>query len=168
MKILNDDLDFARAPQDVKDAFLGPPTKHVFRADDTIYRIVSIRDVEYRDGTKGGSPLFESAWWMPQETFHEITRRSYRTGRHVIPVARTGLAITREFNPHMDWALIVSIKVPVYGWVGRAAGQREFKDDAQVWLLGGLVQLWMPGLAAGGNGTSSPYAFIESFGAIEP
>ena len=165
--ILNDDIDFSSAAQDVKDSFRGPPTKTIFKTDELIYRFISIRDVEYRDGTKQGSPLFESAWWVPAETFRAVTKRAFRTKQSFTEAARAGLAVTREWNPHMDWIVIARMKDPVYGWVGPTAGQREYKDDAQVWLIGGLDQIWMPGLAGGGNGTSSPYAFLEFCGAVD-
>ena len=165
--ILNDALDFSHAPQNVKDAFLGPPTKTIFKTDAQIYRFLSIKDVEYKDGTKQGSPLFESAWWVPQETFRAVTKRAFRTGQSVTAAARAGLAVTREWNPHMDWVLIARLKDPAYGWVGPTAAQREFKDDPQVWLIGGLDQIWLPGLAGGGDGTSSPFAFIDYCGALD-
>jgi hypothetical protein len=166
-KILNDDVDFSRVPEGVRRAFLGPATKTLFKTDATIYRVISIKDVENRDGTKTGNGLFESPWWISQETFRIITTRARRTGRSLRAVARSGLAVQREWNPHMDWMLIARMKDPAYGWVGRAKAQLEFRDDPQVWLIGGLPQIWLPGLAGGGNGTSSPYAFIDYCGAYD-
>jgi hypothetical protein len=167
MNILNADVDFSRAEQRVKDAFLGPPAKRIFKAEATIYRFISLRDVPSPDGTTGGSPLFESPWWVPEETFRTITFRTNRTHRPLIAVARTGLAVQYEFNPHMDWLLIAKLKDPAYGWFGEAAAQPERAHDRKVWLLGGLPQIWLPGLAAGGDGTSSPHAFIDYFGPID-
>jgi hypothetical protein len=67
----------------------------------------------------------------------------------------------------MDWVLIARMKDPAYGWVGKTAAQREFRDDPQVWLIGGLPQIWLPGLAGGGDGRSSPHAFLDYCGALE-
>ena len=165
--ILNADVDFSSAPNNVRAGFLGPPAKMLFKTDTTIYRFLSIRDVEQENGTRAGSPLFESAWWIPHETFQAVTRRAHRTMQSIPAVARAGLAVTREWNPHMDWVVIARLKDPVYAWVGGTRGQREFKDDPQVWLIGGLKQIWLPGLAGGGDGTSSPYAFIDYCGALD-
>src|SRR5258706_15244200 len=167
MKILHDDVDFSRADQRVKDAFLGPPAKHIFKTDSTLYRFLSLKDVPHPGGTTGGSPLFESPWWVPAETFRITMFRMKRPNRPMIAVARTGLAVQYAFNPHMDWMLIVTLKDPAYGWVGNTAAQPERAHDRKVWLQGGLSQVWLPGLAAGGNGTSSPHAFIDYFGAID-
>jgi len=165
--ILNHDVDFTKAPKDEQDAFLEPPRRMVFRTHETIYRFVSIRDVEYKDGTRGGNSLFQSPWWIPQQTFREITRRAYRTGGSLSAVARTGLAVTNECNPHMDWIAVVRLKDAAYGWVGKAASQPENRNDLQRWLLGGLEQIWLPGLAAAGQ-TTSPYAYLDYFGSFEP
>jgi hypothetical protein len=165
--ILNHDVDFSQAPQQDQAAFSGPPTRTVFQAHDTIYRIVSIRDVEYSDGTVGGNSLFDSPWWIPAHTFREITMRAHRTRQPLIAVARSGLAVMREFNPHMDWIAVVKMKSPAYGWVGKTAPQPEFRDDSQVWLMGGLEQIWLPGLAPRGQ-TTSPHAYIDYFGSFEP
>jgi hypothetical protein len=165
--ILNHDVEFSQAPQLVRDAFSGPPSRKVFQTHDTIYRVVSIRDVEYRDGTVGGNSLFESPWWIPEHTFRQITLRAHRTGRSITAVARAGLAVTHEFNPHMDWIAVVKMRNPAYGWVGKTAGQPEFKGQRQVWLMGGLEQIWLPGLAPEGA-TTSPNAYIDYFGSFEP
>jgi hypothetical protein len=167
MKILNDDVDFSRVDQHVKDAFLGPPTKSIFKTDATLYRFTSLKDVPSHDGTTGGSPLFESPWWVPEETFRTIMFRTNRTKQRLTVVARAGLAVQYDFNPHMDWILIIRLKDPVYGWMGDAAAQPERAHDRKVWLLGGLPQVWVPGLAGGGNGTVSPHAFIDYFGSID-
>lgn len=167
MKILNDDLDFANADKQVREAFLGPPSKQIFKTDDRIYRIVSLKDVVYRDGTRGGNALFQSPWWIPKDTFHTITSRANRLKQPLNAVARSGLAVTREFNPHMDWIAVVRMKEPAYGWTGRTAHQPEFKDKREVLLIGGLVQIWLPGLAAGEQDYSSRYAFIEYFGPFD-
>ncbi len=164
--ILNHDADFSRAPQEDRDAFLGPPTRELFRTHDTIYRIVSIRGVEYSDGTVGGNSLFESPWWIPAHTFRQITLRAHRTGKSLTAVARAGLAVTHEFNPDMDWVAVVKIKNAAYGWVGRTAAQRERRRDSHVLLIGGLDQIWLPGLAAKGQ-TTSPHAYLDYFGSFE-
>ncbi len=165
--ILNHDVDFSTARQQDRDAFSSAPQRTVFRTHDTIYRIVSIRDVEYDDGSTGGNSLFESPWWIPEGTFRQITQRAHRTGGSLTAVARAGLAVTREFNPHMDWIAIVKMKSAAYGWVGITASQPEFKGDRQVLLAGGLEQIWLPGLAAKGE-TSSAHAYIDYFGSFEP
>jgi hypothetical protein len=165
--ILNADVDFSRVSPDIKDAFLGPPTKTLFKTDAKIYRFISIKDVENADGTKTGNGLFESPWWVSQETFRMVTTRAHRTKKSLTTVARSGLAVQREWNPHMDWVLIARMKDPAYGWVGKTAAQREFKDDPHVWLIGGLPQIWLPRLAGDGDGRSSPYAFMDYCGALE-
>jgi len=165
--ILNHDIDFSRVSQKDRDAFSGPPTRQLFRTHDTIYRIVSIRDVEYSDGSVSGNSLFDSPWWIPEQTFRQITMRAHRTGRSMVAVARTGLAVTHEFNPHMDWIAVVKIRNAAYGWVGKTAAQPEFKGDSHVLLMGGLDQIWLPGLAAKGA-TASAHAYIDYFGSFEP
>jgi hypothetical protein len=166
-KILNDEIDFSGVAQGVTDAFLGPPAKTLFQTDAKIYRFLSIKDVENADGTTTGNGLFESPWWVSQETFRMVTTRAHRTSSSLSAVARTGLAVQREWNPHMDWILIARLKDPAYGWVGKTAAQREFRDDPHVWLIGGLPQIWLPGLAGGGDGRSSPHAFMDYCGAYE-
>jgi hypothetical protein len=165
--ILNHDVDFAQAPVHVHRAFLGPPARTLFQVHDVIYRIVSIRDVHHPDGTVGGNGLFESPWWMPQHSYRQITMRAFRTGRSMTAVARTGLAVTHEFNPHMDWIAVARMTSAAYGWVGRAAAMQEFENEPQVLLMGGLDQIWLPGLASAGQ-PMSPHAFIAYFGSFEP
>jgi hypothetical protein len=65
--------------------------------------------------------------------------------------ARSVLAVTHQFNP-MAVLLVAEFKEPVWGLVGRAAGQRMFNDLehprelSNVYFIGGEYQVVIPGL----------------------
>jgi hypothetical protein len=150
--ILNQDVDFADAAQEVKTAFLRHPEKMRLNAGTHLYKFTDRPLVP-------GRPV--TPWWFPVEqvrlpsgaiaegfrTSEERARRIHRSHREY---ARARAAISERFGNSMTNLLIVALKVPVWGFAGIAGGQPQFPEeqvDAQnVILIGGAHQLWIPGL----------------------
>ena len=162
MDTLNENFDLASVDPKYRFAFGGTPRRELFRASDRLFRFVSLPQPTFE-----GNELFKSPWWHSQRTFNGIVRTSNRTGQSIVDTARAGLAVTKDWNPTMEWLAIIELTKPAYGWVGAARHQPVQAGDRSALLIGNLEQVYMPGLAADGNGTSSPYAFLYYYGSME-
>jgi len=158
MDILNENLDASSLDPKHRFAFGGTPRRRLFRGSERLLRFVSLPQPTFE-----GNELFKSPWWYPQDTFDTIVRRSNRTGKSIVDVARSGLAVTKQWNPTMESLAIIELKRPMYGLVGPARHQPLSAGDRSTLLIGNLEQAYVPGLAAGGDGVSSPYAFIYAY-----
>ena len=76
--------------------------------------------------------------------------------------------MTKDWNPTMEWLAIIELTKPAYGWVGATSHQPLKAGDRSTLLKGNMDQVYLPGLAADGNGVSSPYAFVSYYGSIAP
>jgi hypothetical protein len=162
MDILNERFDITQAGNDVLFAFRGAPRKTLFRAGDRLYRLTSLPFGDFR-----GNGIFTSPWWYTQSTFNGLLRTAQRTDSTFANTARSRLAVTKEWNPTMEWLVIVQLSKPAYGWVGSIRHQPAQQGDRSVLLAGNADQVFMPGLAAGGDDRKSDVATIFYYGAIE-
>jgi hypothetical protein len=161
MDALNSDFDFSKTDRQTQLAFRGSPRRVLFEAGDRLYRFTSLPGPTF-----AGNELFKSPWWQPHRTFNAIVRTAHRTRTSIVDSARSGLAVNHTWNPTMEWLVIIELTSPVYGWAGRTRQQPVEGADRTVLLMGNLTQAFVPGLAAGGDGNSSPFAFIYYYGSI--
>lgn len=126
-------------PGEVAECFQGIPERIHLEEGAAIYRLRTNRqDVV-------GNAIWESPWWFPKATFDQIVGRADRTGSSVTVSARSGLAVTREFNPDFDTLVIMTLQRSGWTWAGPAAPQK-WSETFQVQLSGGFEQWWIPGL----------------------
>jgi hypothetical protein len=159
--ILNATFDFSRAKPDHVAAFRGTPRRVLFQPGDKLYRFTSIPA-----GSFPGNELFNSPWWLPADTFHTLTRIAGRTASPLVDTARSRLAVTRDWNPTLEWLAIIELTRSAYGWVGTIRPQPETHGHRSVLLMGNLDQAYVPGLGDGAAGQSSPYAFLSYYGSV--
>lgn len=150
--ILNEGLRFESADATVKRAFLRPPEKLLLAARAQLYRWTD-------------SPLNQggriSPWWSFVETtqlpsgvvadgFRVSQERAKRIGRTDREFARARAAISAQFNNRLSKLLVIELCESVWGFAGQASGQPEFARDqpelANVFLIGGAYQVWVPSL----------------------
>jgi len=149
--ILNEGLRFETVDAAVKRAFLRPPEKLLLSTRTHLYK--------WTDSplNKGGHI---SPWWSFVETtqlpsgvvadgFRTSEERAQRIGRTHRDFARSRAAISGQFDNRLSNLLVIELSVPVWGFAGQASGQPEFARDqpelANVFLIGGAYQLWIPG-----------------------
>ena len=60
---------------------------------------------------------------------------------------RVRAGVTRQWNP-MTRPIAIQLDNPAWAYVGKAAGQLEDNDMADVYFIAGDYQLWIPGLKA--------------------
>jgi hypothetical protein len=161
MDVLNENLELSSLDPNDRFAFGGTPRRRLFRESEHLLRFVSLCGPA--PTFTGGNKLFDSPWWYPQSTFNSIVRRSNRTGKSIVDVARSGLAVTTQWNPTMEYLVTIELKAPIYGLVGPARHQPLNQGDRSTLLIGNLEQAYIPGLSGDANGLSSPYAFIYSY-----
>ena len=161
MDILNATFDINQAAPDVLPAFLGQARKTLFYAGDRLYRLTSLASGEF-----AGNGLLTSPWWYTQATFDGLVRTAQRTQSTLVETARSRLAVTREWNPTMEWLVIVQLTRPAYGWVGAIRHQPAIQGDRSVLLAGNAEQVYLPGLATGGDDRRSDAATIVYYGSI--
>lgn len=161
MDMLNADFDFSQADPRHLFAFSRPPRREPFRAGDRLYRFTSLPSATFE-----GSELFRSPWWYAQRTFNSVVRTANRTGASVVDTARSRLAVSKEWNPTMEWLAIIELTKPAYGWVGPTRAQPLKHGDPSVILVGNYEQVYMPRLAGDGDGRSSPFAFVSYYGSM--
>ncbi len=89
--------------------FTKAPIRIVLRAGENLYRFVTIVSPPFK-----GNEIFSSPWWIPSETYQQITKTAHRTNKPIVDVARSRLAVETDWNPHMDWLTILELKKPVY------------------------------------------------------
>lgn len=125
--------------------FAGRPEKRLFWDSSAfIYRLVTLAERE-RGGFSGNALLGGS--WFQQKVWDEIRRSGERLDLTITEVARPGFAVREEWNPKMDWLIRACLRLPVYGWIGRAKHQLiSSKPDENVVYMGNLEQLFLPNL----------------------
>jgi hypothetical protein len=150
--ILNEGLRFDTVDASVKRAFLRPPERLRLSQRTHLYK--------WTDGPldQGGRV---SPWWSFVETmqlptgvvaegFRVSEEGARRIGRTHREFARSRAAISGQFNNRLSDLLVIELAVPVWGFAGQASGQPEFarnqSDLANVFLIGGAFQVWIPGL----------------------
>jgi len=92
-----------------------------------------------------GNAIWERPWCFPKVTLVQIVGRAGRTGKSVTVAARSGLAVTREFNPDFDTLVNMTLQRSGWTWAGPAAPQK-WSETFQVQLSGGFEQWLIPGL----------------------
>ena len=139
-------------------AFSKPPRQQVLRPGEELFRFGTILSPAFE-----GNDVFGSPWWIPRSTYQQISKTAHRTGKSMIEVARSRLAVATPWNPKMDWLMIVELRKPVQAWLGPARAQPLDGRDRSVLLLGQFDQAYVPGLAAPGA-TTSEAAVLTYYG----
>jgi hypothetical protein len=150
--ILNEGLRFESIDATVKRAFLRPAEKLLLSPRTRLYKWT---DAPLNQGGR------ISPWWSFVETtplpsgivadgYRVSEERAKRIGRTHRQFARSRAAISGQFNNRLSNLLVIELSVPVWGFAGQASGQPEFARDqpelANVFLIGGAYQVWVPGL----------------------
>lgn len=161
MAILNENYDFQRSasPED-RTAFRSQPRKTLFSPNTEFCRFVTAENP--RTGEKGNQ-VFGSPWWFSKEIFRKLVNLADPKNLGIGDVARIGLAVPKQFNPKMEWIAIIYLTQSVYGWSGVAARQLA-SPAANIYLAGGLEQVFLPNLATAPSGMASDYARMRYFG----
>jgi hypothetical protein len=149
---LNDSLRFEDADRSVREAFTRTPEKIRLPLGTRLCKWTTPALVDaYR----------LSPWWsfvestrLPSgalaEGFRVSEERAKRLGRSHRDFARVRAAVSEQFGNPMTHLLVISLNEAVWGFVGQAGGQREFKDERvdlrNVLLIGGAWQVWVPNL----------------------
>ena len=147
---LNESLNFASASGDVKEAFLGVPDKVYLRPGTKLYKWT-----EYP--LEGGDSI--TPWWsyviqttLPSgrvaEGFRTSEERALRLGVHHREYQKAREAVSGKFRNSLENLLLIELTAEVWGFAGPAAGQPKFENPnlANVYLIGGKCQLWIPSL----------------------
>jgi hypothetical protein len=79
-------------PREVAECFQGVPERKHFVEGAAICRLRTNRQNVI------GNTIWGSPGWFPKPTVHQIVGRADQTGKSVTVSARSGLAVTREFN----------------------------------------------------------------------
>ena len=161
MEILNASFDILQAGPAVLAAFRGSPRRTLFQTGDRLYRLTSLPG-----GGFAGNGLFTSPWWYTDATFKGLVKTANRTNSPLIDTARSRLAVTKQWNPTMEWLVIVQLTQSAYGWVGSIGHQPAQQGDRTVLLPGNAEQVYMPGLATSGDDRSSSAATIFYYGSM--
>ena len=150
---LNESLDFSKAPAKVKKAFLGVPDKILLRSGTKLYKFTDYPLVNPSGGI--------SEWWsfvvktkLPSgliaEGFRGSETAANRLGISHREYQKVRSAVSEQFNNNLHNSLLIVLMQDVWGFAGITAGQPEFKNPAyaNVYLIGGKGQLWIPGLTS--------------------
>ena len=121
--------------------FATPPRRVIFQPGESLFRFGTIVS-----STRDSSQIFSSPWWIPQNTYRDITKIAHGTGQSINDVARSRLSVSTAWNKRVDWLWIFELQKPVYAWIGPAKPQPK-DDDLSVMYLGNLDQAYIPGLA---------------------
>lgn len=148
---LNEKMEFSSAPADVKGAFLGIPDKIYLKPGTKLYKFTDYPLI----GTNGHI----TPWWsfvlgreLPSGRKMEGLRRSEEASQRLGVSHRTyqkvRSAVSERFNNDLTNFLLIFLKEEAWGFAGVTSGQPEFKNPAlaNVYLIGGKGQLWIPGL----------------------
>jgi len=147
---LNEDLVFTSAPAYVRSAFIGIPEKALLGRGTKLYKWTDYP----LHGQDGITP-----WWsfviqtrLPggfvAEGFRTSEQRAHRLGVTHREYQRVRSAVSENFNNNLQNLLLIELREDVWGFAGQTRGQPEFKDPAlaNVFLIGGKGQLWIPNL----------------------
>ena len=145
--ILNEDLRFGDVDDaDVRRAFVGGDAVHTKLAiGHQLYKFTE-HSLVYRGKV--------TPWWSSVLPINSsdtglavLLERAKRLGVNPNYFSRVRNAVTEEWNS-MDRLLRVTLRVPVYGFVGPTADQKvnKKKTSRNVVWIGGATQLWIPNL----------------------
>ena len=148
MTVVNQDIDIATSPAEVRRAFLGGiARKQLLEIGHQLYKFTHY-------------PLFRSdgtatPWWSSVEPLDPTdpglvgtVERAKKLGASPTDFARARTAVTRQWN-QMRGLLRVRLLVPVFALRGRCASQPYDGAShlANVVFIGGAWQLWIPNLS---------------------
>ena len=149
---LNQNLEFSSAPDYVKKAFLGVPDKAWLKPGTKLYK--------WTDYPLVGPDGRITPWWsfvirrkLPSgliaEGFRDSEIRAQRVGVSHRQYQLVRGAVSEKFENKLENLLIIELVTGAWGFAGVTSGQPEFKDPrlANVFLIGGKGQLWLPNLA---------------------
>ena len=157
MAILNQNLDFNTIKPEYQRAFQGRPTKELFQPGEQFYRLI----------TANQNHNTPAAWWYTKATFKELTRMAHAFNKSVPEIARSPLAVTREWNKEMNMLSIIQLNEPVFALKGLISAQPLNEGDNSILLMGGLEQVYMPGLASREQPYNGQYARTVYFGQLD-
>lgn len=100
------------------------------------------------------------------DTFNGLVRTAHRTGSTFVDTARSRLAVTKEWNPTLEWLVVIQLIKPAYGWVGAVRHQPAQQGDRALLLAGNAEQVFIPGLAHDGDDRRSDAATIYYYGSM--
>jgi len=174
LEVLNSNLRFETAPQNIRKRFWGIAYPTLFPAGTDLYRFLSPQAWNFSmvSSELVSDPFFPgnrvvSDSWIDHETFVEIRRAAHDSDLPIRSVAQSGLGVKPDWNPTMQEFGWVKLRRPVFGLVG-ASNRRLFSSS----LSGaGIQQIWMPNLtteAAVPIGRASIAALVPSFATMGP
>jgi hypothetical protein len=140
--------------------FTKAPLRVVISPGENLFRFGTIASPNFK-----GNDVFGSPWWIPPETYRQITKTAHRTNRSIVDVARSRLAVATTWNPKMDWLMILELKKAVYAWVGPAKPQPLSSGQRSVMLLGNYDQAYVPDLAPA-EAMASEAAVLAYYGSV--
>ena len=160
---LNQNLEFSSAPEHVKKAFVGLPDKVWLKPGTKLYK--------WTDHPLLGREGRITEWWsfvirrtLPSgviaEGFRDSETAAQRVGVSHRQYQFVRAAVSEKFGNKLENLLIIQLLKGAWGFAGVTSGQPEFKDPrlANVFLIGGKGQLWLPNL------TKADVQEIPSFG----
>jgi hypothetical protein len=159
--VLNAGFDIHRDDPKAVLAFTQLPERVLFHRGDRLYRFTSHPEAGF-----DGNAIFSSPWWHTQKTFAGLVRTANRTRSSIVQTARSQLAVTKQWNPTMEWMVIIELLTAAYGWVGPTRYQPADEGNYSVLLPGSANQVYIPNLARHSDVTSDA-ASIYWYGAVE-
>ncbi len=142
--------------QNWREANISENVLNSFKNKQCAKKLFFAGNVFYRFGTLGHTNrMLDGDFWFTGDTRKKIAEVSKRTGIPPLHVARHGLAITFEWNESMDSAVVMTLKEPVYGWLGEASSQNFSNEYAdlntdkaryELRLIGGFEQVYFPNI----------------------
>ncbi len=138
------------ANADAKNAFIGG------RPESVLWLVPKTKLFKWTGSLT--TPRGISPWWMFLEArrlatganvpgIREMQVWAAQGGIHDRDYARTRFAVTDQFNS-MKEPVAIELLRGVWGYVGKASGQRKDVTDPMVYYIGGEYQVWVPGLVA--------------------
>lgn len=140
-------------------AFVSPPTRKTFPANEEFYRVITAENP--RTGGEGNH-ILRSPWWFTNATLRTLFKLSGPDGLRIGDVALIRLAVSKKFNAKMEWICVSYLTQAIYGCSGKAA-RRLATQATNIFFAGGETRVFLPNLAAP-SGMASSYARIRYFG----
>lgn len=152
--ILNADFDFRTdASRQERDAFVDGQAGRIHLKNETLLW-------KWTDYPPDRAPRW-SPWWLPLQAnvppfeqafwpLQEIERQAKQRGGGPRFVFRGGVAVLPEWNDMLRFA-VIRLRADAYAFAGPAASQQMTDDGnqpTQIYLAGGLWQLFVPNLSA--------------------